>query len=95
MKRGVATFHHPLLMHGSCENTSTAQRRATVLNVIRDGVRSNMNSRDMGNFPRVPQGQVMEGLGYPLLFDPRRELGSAVGDVPLLAPASSRGLAAR
>src|SRR5262249_41637065 len=40
LKRGEASFHHPLMVHGSYENSSGGERRAAVINVFRDGVRS-------------------------------------------------------
>ncbi len=38
LKKGEAAFHHPLMIHGSFANATDRQRRATVLNVFRDGV---------------------------------------------------------
>ena len=43
LKKGEASFHHPRLVHGSFANHSGCSRRATVINVIRDGVRSATN----------------------------------------------------
>ena len=40
LKAGEATFHYPLMVHGSYENRTDRPRRATVINVFRDGVRS-------------------------------------------------------
>src|SRR5512145_1913773 len=40
LKRGECSFHHSLMVHGSYENRSDRPRRATVVNVFRDGVRS-------------------------------------------------------
>ncbi len=37
LKKGEAAFHHPLMIHGSFANSTDRQRRATVLNVLRDG----------------------------------------------------------
>lgn len=80
LKRGEASFHHPLLMHGSYENRSQRPRRATLINVFSDGVISNRednspNAPGADNYPRVPKGAKMGGTYYPLLFDPVRELG--------------------
>lgn len=71
LKKGEATFHHPLMMHGSYENTSDRPRRATVINVLADGVVSNFDQERPGttNFPMLPKGQKMAGDFYPLLFD--------------------------
>ncbi|MFN2500761.1 MAG: phytanoyl-CoA dioxygenase family protein, partial [Pyrinomonadaceae bacterium] len=40
LKAGEASFHHPLMLHGSYENRSETPRRAAVINVFRDGVMS-------------------------------------------------------
>ena len=71
--RGEASFHHPLLMHGSYANRSEQPRRATVINVLADGVRSNMDGGHCPGADRytaVPKGESMAGPYYPLLFDP-------------------------
>lgn len=72
LKKGYATFHHPLLVHGSFANSTERQRRATVINVFRDGVRSDSNEPLLHGVPVVPKGQTMGGTFFPLLFDPRR-----------------------
>jgi ectoine hydroxylase-related dioxygenase (phytanoyl-CoA dioxygenase family) len=38
MRVGEASFHHPLLMHGSYENRSERSHRATLINVFSDGL---------------------------------------------------------
>src|SRR5689334_5371797 len=38
LKKGECSFHHPRLMHGSYGNETDLPRRATVINVFRDGV---------------------------------------------------------
>jgi len=73
LRRGEASFHHPLLMHGSYANRSERPRRATVINVLADGVKSSMDSTHMpgaNNYPVVAKGDPMGGPYYPLLFDP-------------------------
>ena len=87
MKAGEASFHHPLLMHGSYENTSSRKRRATLINVFADGVISNRqddstDSPGTDNYPRVPQGEKMGGAYYPLLLDPRKQFGNFLESVP-------------
>ena len=72
MKKGHASFHHPLLMHGSYENNSDRSRRATLINVFADGVISNRdheNAPGADNYPQVPKGEVMGGTYYPLLLE--------------------------
>jgi ectoine hydroxylase-related dioxygenase (phytanoyl-CoA dioxygenase family) len=69
LKRGSCTFHHPLLVHGSFENRSDRQRRATVINVFRDGVCSMSAEPLLTGVPPIPQGARMGGPFFPLLFD--------------------------
>lgn len=76
MKRGYASFHHPLLMHGSFENKSDYSRRATLINVFADGVVSNRDpdhAPGADNYPRIEKGNPMGGPYYPLLIDPQVE----------------------
>ena len=70
LKAGHATFHHPLMVHGSYENRSSKPRRAFVINVFRDGTRSNTNEPLLQGVPVVPEGEKMQGQFFPLLFDP-------------------------
>ena len=70
LNRGQATFHHPLMVHSSRENSTDRQRRATVLNVCRDGVRSDSNEPLLAGVPIVPQGEPLGGQFFPLLYDP-------------------------
>jgi len=71
LKRGECTFHHPLLVHGSYENRSERSRRATVINVFRDGVRSGSDESLLTGVPAIPKGRKSEGAFFPLLVDPR------------------------
>jgi ectoine hydroxylase-related dioxygenase (phytanoyl-CoA dioxygenase family) len=70
LKKGEAAFHHPLLVHGSFANSTERQRRATVINVFRDGTRSAISEPLMKGANLVPAGDVIGGQFYPLLFDP-------------------------
>ncbi len=72
LKKGEAAFHHPLMVHGSYENRTDRQRRATVINVFRDGVISNTNTPLLRGVPVVGKGQKVEGQFFPLLFDPAK-----------------------
>ena len=69
MPKGHATFHHPLLVHGSYENNSERPRRAFVLNVFADGTLSNSNEALLAGVPPVKTGKRMEGKFFPLLFE--------------------------
>jgi ectoine hydroxylase-related dioxygenase (phytanoyl-CoA dioxygenase family) len=71
LKAGEATFHHPLMVHGSFANRTDRPRRATVINAFRDGVRSDSDAVLLDGVPPIPQGAPMEGQFFPLLYDPR------------------------
>ena len=70
LKKGEASFHHPLMVHGSFENATNRPRRATVINIFRDGVLSGSNDPLLDGVPAIPIGQKIEGQYFPLLFDP-------------------------
>jgi ectoine hydroxylase-related dioxygenase (phytanoyl-CoA dioxygenase family) len=67
LKAGEASFHHPLMLHGSYENVSEKPRRATVINVFRDGVISDTGEPLLEGVPVVPRGKKIEGQFFPLL----------------------------
>jgi len=69
MPRGHASFHHPLMVHGSYENRTDRPRRATVINVFRDGVSSASNETLLAGVPPVPTGEKMQGQFFPLLYE--------------------------
>lgn len=68
LKKGFATFHHPLLVHGSYENRSEIPRRAFVLNVFADGTLSNTDEELLNGVPVIRKGEQMRGKFFPLLF---------------------------
>jgi ectoine hydroxylase-related dioxygenase (phytanoyl-CoA dioxygenase family) len=70
LKRGQASFHHPLMIHGSFENKTGRPRRAIVINVFADGVVSNSNAPLLDGVPPIPKGEKMDGQFFPLLFEP-------------------------
>ncbi len=67
LRRGEASFHHPLMVHGSRENRTDRPRRGTVLNVVRDGVCSDSDEPLLAGVPIVPAGQPLGGRFFPLL----------------------------
>jgi len=72
MKAGEATFHHPLLVHGSYENRTDRPRRAIVLNVVRDGVCSDSDEALLAGVDVIPKGQPLGGQFFPFIGgDPR------------------------
>lgn len=70
LRAGEASFHHPLLVHGSFENRTNRPRRATVINVFRDGVRSASDETLLDGVPAIRAGDPMDGPFFPRLFDP-------------------------
>lgn len=72
LKAGECSFHHPLMVHGSFANGTPKPRRAAVVNVVRDGVRSASNEPLLSGVPPVPSGQPIAGQFFPLLFDPAK-----------------------
>ena len=59
------------MVHGSYENRSDRPRRATLVNVFRDGVRSATDEPRLTGVSVIPKGQKIEGQFFPLLFDLR------------------------
>jgi hypothetical protein len=70
MKKGYATFHHPLMVHGSFANHSSKSRRAFVLNVFIDGTVSNSDEVLLNGVPPIKKGDKMEGQFFPLIYTP-------------------------
>jgi ectoine hydroxylase-related dioxygenase (phytanoyl-CoA dioxygenase family) len=71
LKKGECSFHHPLMVHGSYANYSDKPRRATLMNVFKDGVLSAQNEALLAGVPAIPAGSKMEGQFFPVLFDPK------------------------
>lgn len=67
LKKGECAFHHSLMVHGSFENRTTRPRRATVINVFRDGVYSDSDNPLLEGVPAIPKGEKIEGQFFPLL----------------------------
>lgn len=67
LKKGEAAFHHPLMVHGSFANNTNRPRRATVINVFRDGVRSASADPLLDGVPAIPDGMKIDGQFFPLL----------------------------
>lgn len=66
---GFASFHHPLAVHGSYENASTGVRRAAVVNLIADGVTSDVDEPLLAGLPTIPKGTPLTGKFFPVLYD--------------------------
>jgi ectoine hydroxylase-related dioxygenase (phytanoyl-CoA dioxygenase family) len=69
LKAGEASFHHPMMIHGSYENRSDRPRRATVINVFRDGVISDSDEPLLSGVPVVKRGSLIAGKFFPLLSE--------------------------
>jgi ectoine hydroxylase-related dioxygenase (phytanoyl-CoA dioxygenase family) len=70
VRAGEAIFHHSLTLHGSGANTSSKPRRAFVINVFADGVKSDSDEPLLEGVPAVAKGKKMEGQFFPLLYEP-------------------------
>ena len=70
LRKGEASFHHPLMVHGSYANETPWPRRAVVINVFRDGVVSAADEPLLDGVPAIPAGQQIDGRFFPLLFAP-------------------------
>lgn len=73
LKKGYATFHHPLMVHGSFRNNSENSRRAFVLNVFADGTTSNTDEPLLKGVPSIPKGNKIDGKFFPLLYEASKE----------------------
>jgi ectoine hydroxylase-related dioxygenase (phytanoyl-CoA dioxygenase family) len=69
LRKGEASFHHPLMVHGSFGNKTDRPRRAVVINVFADGVMSASDEPPLQGVPAIPVGQKMAGQFFPLLFE--------------------------
>jgi ectoine hydroxylase-related dioxygenase (phytanoyl-CoA dioxygenase family) len=70
LRAGECSFHHPRTIHGSYANGTDHPRRATVINVFRDGVLSASSAPPLEGVPAIPKGGPMGGQFFPLLYDP-------------------------
>jgi ectoine hydroxylase-related dioxygenase (phytanoyl-CoA dioxygenase family) len=57
-------------VHGSYANRTDTPRRATVINLMRDGVRSDTDAPLLAGVPPIPKGQQLDGQFFPLLLEP-------------------------
>jgi ectoine hydroxylase-related dioxygenase (phytanoyl-CoA dioxygenase family) len=73
LPKGYASFHHPLMMHGSYANISERSRRAVVINAMADRTLGNTEGYHrldaLASFPAMPHNQVLDSQFFPLLFD--------------------------
>jgi hypothetical protein len=67
---GESSFHHARTMHGSGRNETNIPRRATVINVVLDGVMSDSNEPLLQGVTPIPKGEKLGGQFFPLLYQP-------------------------
>jgi ectoine hydroxylase-related dioxygenase (phytanoyl-CoA dioxygenase family) len=68
LRAGEASFHHPLMLHGSYENRSGRPRRGAVVNFVRDGVASATDEPLLTGVPVIPRGEPLGGRFFPLVY---------------------------
>ena len=66
LKAGEAAIHHPLMVHGSFANDSDRPRRATVVNVMRDGARAAVDEPEIDGVPAWLVGSTKGVPVYPV-----------------------------
>lgn len=90
LPKGYASFHHPLMMHGSYANASEKPRRAVVLNAMADGTLGNTAGYSrleaLQSFPAMEQDKVLDSRFFPLLFEGDAVLEGLAGKVPRVDP---------
>lgn len=73
LSKGYASFHHPLMMHGSYANHSERSRRAVVINAMANGTMGNTEGYErldaLSSFPAMPQNTILDSQFFPLLMD--------------------------
>jgi len=91
LPRGYASFHHPLMMHGSYANNSERPRRAVVLNAMARSTLGNTANYEridaLHSFPAMEQDKVLNSQFFPLLFEGDKEL-VGLKNVPKVNPGS-------
>jgi len=77
LKAGECSFHHGLTIHGSYGNSASHPRRAIVLNFMHPETRSADGTRPLlVHTPIIPEGQIIEGTHYPIVYDAHLPLSS-------------------
>ncbi len=70
LKAGECSFHHCYTIHGSYANRADHPRRAIVLNFMHPETRSSDGTRPLlEHTPIVPEGEIIQGDHYPILYD--------------------------
>jgi len=84
-----ASFHHPLMMHGSYANSSERSRRAVAINAMGDDTLGNTASYEcldaLTSFPPMPQDQILDSKFSPKLFpDQNSDLQAFIAQIPTI-----------
>lgn len=87
LARGYASFHHPLMMHGSYANDSERSRRAVVINAMAKDTMGNTEGYDridaLSSFPAMHHNRILDSQFFPLLADDSDpEWGELLKSVP-------------
>lgn len=86
LPRGYASFHHPLMMHGSYANYSERPRRAVVLNAMESHTLGNTagyaRMDALHSFPPMPQDQLLDSNFFPLLFGADENMALLNREIP-------------
>ncbi|QIL40519.1 phytanoyl-CoA dioxygenase family protein [Pedobacter sp. HDW13] len=90
LPKGYASFHHPLMMHGSYANSSQRSRRAVVINSMGQDTMGNTAGYErleaLGHFPPMPQDQLLSSQFFPKLFPDREDdIQRLINSVPTIS----------
>jgi ectoine hydroxylase-related dioxygenase (phytanoyl-CoA dioxygenase family) len=90
LSKGYASFHHPLMMHGSYANASERSRRAVVINSMGQDTMGNTAGYErldaLDHFPPMPQDQLLSSQFFPKLFpDKDDDIQRLINSVPTIS----------
>jgi ectoine hydroxylase-related dioxygenase (phytanoyl-CoA dioxygenase family) len=78
LKAGECSFHDCMTIHGSYGNRADHPRRAIVLNFMHPETRSADGTKPLlEHTPIVPEGEIIEGVHYPIVYDAEAPLGAS------------------
>ncbi|MBI4558257.1 MAG: phytanoyl-CoA dioxygenase family protein [Candidatus Hydrogenedentes bacterium] len=70
LRAGECSFHHCMTLHGSYGNTSDRPRRAVVINYMHPDSRSADGTNPLLlHTPIIPEGEIIQGENYPIVYD--------------------------
>ena len=71
LKKGHASFHHPLAIHGSFGNRTSSPRRSAVINYFAEGTKCNTDEPLLRGMPIIARDEPLISQFFPLVFDPK------------------------